>query len=213
MVATAGAVGLLGGKLGDSVDIDGEFSELAGKISGLGQADVYFPKYVLGEWQVERELYSVDTDADRVVAAGGDAVLGAEAVSGLRCRIGQGEQFRIRFYRHRGRIVEDRAYNTRNEVGQEIPGVSISARWHPDNPNVVTVAAGAMIREIHITKRAFVEAPNGTGTFFASEYATIVDTHADGALIGVAGAADAAATHVSGWRRVRWVVRWRRARP
>lgn len=184
-------------------DIHAELAELASKIPGLGQADVFFPSFFKGEWRVQRELYEVEADSARVVAAGDDAVLGAGAIEALRRRVGRRDEFKIRFYRHRGHIVEDRAYNTRNEVAFELANFNVSAKWQPDNPNLITVTGSpsgigtGVMREVRFTKRAFADAPQGYGTFFSSEYARVVDLD-DEAPLG-------APPHITAWRRISYV--------
>ncbi len=155
--------------------------------------------------QVERSLYFLDSTGDKRVAD--DPVLGVKAVEALKSRIGETDVFRLRFYKHRGKIIEDRAFNMQNEVAVEFPNQCISAKWSPDNPNVVTVSGSVsngarrkgeqVAREVKITKRAFKDEPNGRGTFFSSEYARVVDMDGQGALLGVGNS-----PHISAWRRV-----------
>lgn len=158
------------------------------------------------ENQVVRSLYFLDSTADERVAD--DPVLGVQAVAALKQRIGRRDEFRLRFYKHRGKIVEDRAFNMQNEVGVDFPNQCIVAKWSPDNPNIVTVSGGVsssgaqkeeghVAREVKITKRAFKDQPNGRGTFFSSEYARVVDMDDEGALLGVGNS-----PHISAWRRV-----------
>lgn len=172
----------------DAGDLRAQLSEFASKIPTRGMSDVYYPNFFEGEWTVSRELFSVQTQPGGVPDMPGHAALGSRAIKKLKESVGRRDTYNIRFVMHRGKIIEDRLFNSRNEASVDHPGVRISCTWDRDNPNVLTVAgAGAAssgTQEIVVTKRAFVNGPNGQGTFVSSEYARIVDVEDDGALLG-----------------------------
>lgn len=203
-------------------ELQREFAEVAANIPGLGQADVFYPEFFRGEWRVDRTLYSIQessaSNSSTYLSVAEDPVLGAEAVRRLRGRLGRLDRYRLRFYKHRGKIVEDRAFNMRNEVSTcEFPDLNISASWSPDNPNVISVSGSPknrsiidkytntdndnsdmdIAREVKITKRAFSE-PKGKGTFLSSEYARVVDFNDETALLG----AGKGSPHISAWRKI-----------
>lgn len=201
-------------------ELQREFAEVAANIPGLGQADVFYPEFFRGEWRVDRTLYSIQessaSKAATYLSVADDPVLGAEAVRRLRSRLGRLDKYRLRFYKHRGKIVEDRAFNMRNEVSTcEFPDqpISITAKWSPDNPNVISVSGApksnfanllnpdseiqSYAREVKITKRAF-NVPKGKGTFLSSEYARVVDFNDESALLG----AGKNSPHISAWRKI-----------
>ena len=148
---------------------------------------MYYPDFLLGEWLVSSELYSVETAQD-VSDAPMHAALGKQAVRELRARVGRRDFYHIRFIEHDGKVIEDRAFDAKQVAKVEYPAMKVSTVWNADNPNVFSLAgAGAatsLKRELKITKRSFVDAPQGYGTFVASEYARVVDIDDDGALLG-----------------------------
>lgn len=191
---SAGAALLAPGGVGADVlpprsgEMHAELSELASKMPGAGMPDVYYPAFFAGEWLVTRELYAVETPAPALAPA--HATLGAAAIAAARERIGRRQSYAVRFVRHRGRVIEERLGNERAEAASLFPRQRVGATWDRDNPNVLTVsrapggAAHAVTREVRVTKRAFVDGPQGYGTFVASEYARVVDVEEEGSLAG-----------------------------
>lgn len=131
---------------------------------------------------MSRELYAVETGV--AVDAPGHSMLSRRAVEMMRERIGKRETFHARFVSHRGKVIEDRMYNIRAELAQSPERVEVN--WERDNANVLTTrwGVGGRIREVKVTKRSFVDAPQGYGTFVSSEYARVVDVDGEGALVG-----------------------------
>lgn len=203
-----------------SGEVQSELSNLASKIPGAGMPDVYYPDFFLGDWVVTRELYSVETPDLPSDVGGttkpdwlrGHTTLSARAMQVLNDDIGRRQTFHVRFYKHRGKIVEDRRFNVREEVmavarGSGPAGAALMIRpadgqkvdvtWDADDPNVTTIAWDALglptgvpgvgkhvVREAKVTKRSFVDAPQGYGTFISSEYSRMVDFEGEGALLG-----------------------------
>lgn len=169
--------------LSDSGGIHTELSAIASKIPGFGQPDVYYPHFFEGDWLVSRELYAVQTE-DGEADIAGHAMLSKRALASMRERIGIRESFHAHFVEHRGKVIEDRLFNTRAENAWRGNGVDVL--WDRDNPNVMSVSwgggSGTVIREVKVTKRAFVDGPQGYGTFVASEYARGVDVVGKGSL-------------------------------
>lgn len=166
------------------LQLHSEFSELAAKIPGVGQSDVYYPEALVGEWVVARVLYDV---AEMGAPVRGDhAVLSTAGIARLRSEVGVRREYRVRFVRFRGHIVEDRAAGIRAEIGGEVGG-RVDATWSADNPNVLSAvwANGQRVKEVKVTKRAFQEEG---GAFVTSEYARVAVLDGQGSLMGVGGA-------------------------
>ncbi|PXF43190.1 hypothetical protein BWQ96_07065 [Gracilariopsis chorda] len=172
--------------LADSGDIQAELSALASHIPGAGMPDVYYPPFFQGDWLVTRELYAVEM-SDGAVEIAAHSMLSGRAIDALRNRIGLRETFPVRFVSHRDHIIADRLFNTRAELGAD------QVLWDADNPNIISVTWGRApakkrIRECKLTKRSFVDAPQGYGTFVSSEYARVVDVPSEDALMSVSKA-------------------------
>lgn len=151
--------------------------------------DVYYPPYFLGDWLVSRELYAVETPPDAYFDAPAHATLSKQAVAHARERIGLRQSFVVKFMEHRGHIVEDRLANERTWTLAQYPAQRVQVVWDVDNPNVLSMTRNGLTgvgvtTEIKVTKRSFVDGPQGYGTFVASEFARVVDVEGEGSLIG-----------------------------
>lgn len=170
-------------------EVHSELSDLVSKFPGAGKPDIYFPPYYLGEWLVQRDLYAVDRlQAFASVEAPGHSMLSHEGLNHVCEYIGMRHNFNVRFISFRDHVIEDRVYNIGEEVGLQAKGKKVEARWNADNANVLHVSWGngnnRSMREVKVTKRVFVDTPQGVGTFVTSEYARVVDVQEEGALIG-----------------------------
>lgn len=166
-----------------------ELSELASKIPGAGMPDVYYPPFFTGDWLVSRELYAVDRPPNTQLDSPYHSALSPQAITLAREHIGLRQSYVNRFVPYRGHIVEDRLANERAAALAQWPGQRVDVSWHLDNPNVLSlrhasVPGVTMTREVKVTKRSFVDGPQGYGTFVASEYARVVELEGEGALIG-----------------------------
>ncbi|KAI0559824.1 hypothetical protein FGB62_135g09 [Gracilaria domingensis] len=167
--------------LTETGDIQAELSALASKIPGAGMPDVFYPDFFVGEWLVTRELYAVEVQPDSKEIAG-HTLLSHRGIDSQREMIGQRDNFPAHFIEHRGHIIEDRQFNARAELGAD------DVSWERSNPNVLSIAWGrtpgsTRIRECKVTKRSFVDAPQGYGTFVTSEYARVVDVPSEAAFV------------------------------
>lgn len=156
-----------------------ELSELASMLPGVGMPDVYYPSFFVGDWLVSRDLYAVETPSP-VTSPPASSPLSASAITQYRDRIGMRLAFTARFFGFHGKIVEDRLANERAISKANYPHERIEVKWDVDNPNVMSVARGGAVREVKVTKRSFVDGPQGYGTFVASEYARVVDVGTGG---------------------------------
>lgn len=151
--------------------------------------DVYYPDFFEGEWHVSRDLYAVELPAEGKTDAPAHATLGKQAIINAQERIGLRQTFMAKFVQHRGHIIEDRLANEKAETVSSFPLHLVTATWDRDNPNVLSVTRSPLpgtnvTREVKVTKRAFVDGPQGYGTFVASEYARVVDVEGEGSLVG-----------------------------
>lgn len=180
-LATSACLPILSANAIQSGEIHSELSDLASNIPG-GMSDVYYPDFFLGEWLVSRDLYAVETFGN-LPEAPGHSVLSERALEMLRNRIGIRETFHARFVNHRQKIVEDRLYNSKEDMGAFSDRVKVV--WDRDYPNILTQEWGVgKLREVKVTSRAFVDAPQGYGTFISSEYARVVEIENEGAKFG-----------------------------
>ncbi|CAN8071193.1 unnamed protein product [Agarophyton chilense] len=159
--------------LAESGNIQAELSALASKIPGVGMPDIFYPPFLLGEWLVTRELYAVEVQP-HAQDIPGHSLLSHLAIDAQREMVGQRATFPAHFVDHRSHVIEDRRFNARAELAAD------DVSWQPDNPNVLSITWGRTpgskrIRECKVTKRSFVDAPQGYGTFVSSEYARVVD--------------------------------------
>lgn len=171
-----------------SGEMHSELSELAANIPGAEMPDIYYPVFFPGDWQVTRELYAVETPEP--TAAPSHAALGASAISAMRDRIGRRQSYVVRFVKHRGKVIEDRVANERAELASLYPRQHVNAIWDRDVPNVLKTSrnpggtASSIVRDVRVMKRAFVDGPQGYGTFVSSEYARVVELEGEGSLAG-----------------------------
>jgi len=155
-------------------------AQIAAKIPGYGQPDIFYPESFIGSWNVIRTLSSVrGTDVDRIAR-----------FSEFK---GKSISYQMRFVKHRGHVIADREYNVCNVLSA--PDYSSSSSpskrefdcmWQRENPNVITATrrsgfdqAGQSqsVIEMKVTKRSFTENPAGPGSFDSSEYMRTVETN------------------------------------
>lgn len=189
-------------------DAHAQLSDFVAKLPGAGMPDIYFPDYFLGTWDVSRKLVSVNTSKEfENMAHSNHSVLSQDGISLFQQAIGVPIALRMRFFTHRGHVIQDRAINAFEEISPllAISGITehssdikqiqfspnnVEASWDPDNANVLGLSWGGSgelkrVREVKVTKRAFKDQPQGVGTFVASEYARVVDVEGEGALLGI----------------------------
>lgn len=182
VAATPGATHAL-----KSGEVHSELSELMAKFPGAGSADTYYPSFFLGDWTVQRDLYEVKKLAGfSDLRAPGHSMLSEAGLQQVRKSIGVRANFPLRFMRFREHVVEERATGINGEVGVQAGARrNTQVAWNVDNPNVLTATWGASNgREVRVLRRAFVDAPQGMGTFVCSEYARVGDVQGEGSRLG-----------------------------
>lgn len=160
--------------------VEDELSQLASEIPFQNTQDVYYPPYFRAQWTVERDLYVAEQlPAHRNIPH--HALLSRAAVYALSESVGQHRVFVAAFIRHRGRVIEDRALNVREELHLS------NVVWNKDQPDDVATSSGAFanpqcFRRFHVVHRSFAEDTQGYATFLSSEYAHIVEAPSEAAL-------------------------------
>lgn len=107
-------------------------AQVASKLPGYGQPDVFYPASFLGSWQCGRELVSVEdisedaaggaqeasNDESAAVRAAGweGSTLVSAALKDARALLNQPLSYRVRFIENNGHVVADRAFNELNKA-------------------------------------------------------------------------------------------------
>ena len=110
-------------------------AQVASKLPGYGQPDVFYPASFLGSWQCGRELVSVEEisttaegipgnlkearngESAAVRAAGSEgSTLVSAALQDAKALLNQPLSYRVRFIENNGHVVADRAFNELNKA-------------------------------------------------------------------------------------------------
>jgi len=140
---------------------------------GGAPGDIYYPSWLLGDWDTTSELVSVDLPQGEANA--NPDILTIQASVGTAAAV---SRYPLRFVSYRGKVICDRAFSVKawlqNSNGVDRVGVVESTEWDPTNANVLsaTFRRGdglSVTREFYVRNRS-IGIPEGRDDLFnASE--------------------------------------------
>ena len=89
-----------------------------GRSEFSGVANLYYPDWMAGTWDVEQTLTRAEAPLGLKFIGGprGDLAIAQKSLDEQRSRIGQPQKLKLRFVRTKFGVVEDRLYNTRSRL-------------------------------------------------------------------------------------------------
>lgn len=130
---------------------------------GIGDADIYYPRFFEGSWVCNSTLVAVDTPQ-------GEDKADKRSVEFSRKQLGYTVQYRARFIPFANNVIGDRLFTTlslvESTVGNNVVDHGI---WSPEQPDRLTLVlqGGVKVQNV-VTKRS--ASISGPGQFDTSEY-------------------------------------------
>lgn len=130
---------------------------------GIGDADIYYPRFFEGSWSCDSTLVAVDTPQ-------GEEKADQKSVEFSRKQLGYTVKYKARFIPFGKNVIADRLFTTlslvESSVGNNVVDHGI---WGPDKPDRLTLflRGGGKVQN-YVTKRS--SSLSGPGQFDTSEY-------------------------------------------